>query len=119
MPYRRYYNSNSSSGCGSFVIAYVVLMIVSSLCSSGKATASSSVPSIANSYNSSGIQAQSPTSRSSQCDPAYPDACLVDGIGDYDCAGGSGNGPNYAPRRIRVLPPDPFGLDRDGDGVGC
>ena len=29
------------------------------------------------------------------CDPAYPDVCLHQGIGDYDCAGGSGNGPNY------------------------
>src|SRR6266542_1590775 len=53
------------------------------------------------------------------CDPAYPDACLHDGIGDYDCAGGSGNGPNYVDGPIRVLPPDPFDLDRDGDGVGC
>ncbi len=53
------------------------------------------------------------------CDPAYPDACLHDGIGDYDCAGGSGNGPNYVEGPIRVLPPDPFDLDRDGDGVGC
>jgi hypothetical protein len=36
-----------------------------------------------------------------------------------DCAGGSGNGPNYVRGPIRVRPPDPFGLDRDGDGVGC
>src|SRR6266511_355332 len=41
------------------------------------------------------------------CDPAYPDACLHDGIGDYDCAGGSGNGPNYVRGPIRVRPPDP------------
>ncbi|ADP84677.1 hypothetical protein FraEuI1c_6707 [Pseudofrankia inefficax] len=53
------------------------------------------------------------------CDPAYPDNCLHDGIGDYDCAGGSGNGPNYVSGPIRVLPPDPFGLDGDGDGIGC
>lgn len=53
------------------------------------------------------------------CDSAYPDACLHDGIGDYDCAGGSGNGPNYVDGPIRVRPPDPFGLDSDGDGVGC
>jgi hypothetical protein len=53
------------------------------------------------------------------CDPAYPDACLHDGIGDYDCAGGSGNGPNYVEGPITVRPPDPFGLDRDHDGVGC
>jgi len=53
------------------------------------------------------------------CDPAYPDACLHDGIGDYDCAGGSGNGPNYVDGPITVRAPDPFDLDRDGDGVGC
>jgi hypothetical protein len=53
------------------------------------------------------------------CDPAYPEVCLHDGIGDYDCAGGSGNGPNYVDGPVKVLAPDPFGLDRDGDGIGC
>jgi hypothetical protein len=38
------------------------------------------------------------------CDPAYPDVCLHQGIGDYDCAGGSGNGPNYVEGPLRVLP---------------
>jgi hypothetical protein len=55
----------------------------------------------------------------SNCDPAYPDVCLQDGIGDYDCAGGSGDGPNYVTRPIKVLPPDPFRLDYDHDGIGC
>lgn len=54
---------------------------------------------------------------------AYVDSedWCVDGIGDYDCEGGSGDGPNYAPRGVRLVDPkvDPFGLDRDGDGVGC
>ncbi len=53
------------------------------------------------------------------CDPSYPDACLKDGIGDYDCAGGTGNGPNYVKGPIRVLPPDPFRLDSDHNGWGC
>jgi hypothetical protein len=53
------------------------------------------------------------------CDSAYPGVCLHDGIGDYDCAGGSGNGPNYVEGPIRVRPPDPFDLDRDHDGEGC
>jgi hypothetical protein len=56
---------------------------------------------------------------SGNCDPSYPGSCLHDGIGDYDCAGGSGNGPNYVDGPIRVRPPDPFDLDRDGDGLGC
>jgi hypothetical protein len=55
----------------------------------------------------------------SDCDPSYPDVCLRDGIGDYDCAGGSGNGPNYVSGPIRVIGSDPFGLDADGDGWGC
>ncbi|WP_050803369.1 MULTISPECIES: hypothetical protein [Protofrankia] len=53
------------------------------------------------------------------CNPAYPDVCLKDGIGDYDCAGGSGNGPNYVTGPVRVLSPDPFRLDSDHDGFGC
>jgi len=60
-----------------------------------------------------------PPAPASNCDPAYPDNCLRDGIGDYDCAGGSGNGPNYVQGPVKVLPPDPFRLDADGDGVGC
>jgi hypothetical protein len=53
------------------------------------------------------------------CDPSYPDVCLKQGIGDYDCAGGSGNGPNYVDGPIAVRGDDPFDLDRDHDGVGC
>jgi hypothetical protein len=55
----------------------------------------------------------------STCDPSYPDVCLKDGIGDYDCSSGSGNGPNYVTGPVRVLSPDPFGLDANHDGVGC
>jgi hypothetical protein len=53
------------------------------------------------------------------CDPSYVGQCLHDGIGDYDCAGGSGNGPNYVSGPVRVVGSDPFGLDADGDGTGC
>ncbi len=37
---------------------------------------------------------------------------------DYDCAGGSGNGPYYT-GAVRVIGSDVFDLDRDGDGMGC
>lgn len=57
--------------------------------------------------------------KANNCDPAYPDTCLKDGIGDYDCSSGSGNGPNYVHGPLAVRPPDPFDLDRDGDGIGC
>ena len=53
----------------------------------------------------------------SNCNPNYSGACL-DKPGDYDCAGGSGNGPNYT-GRVTVIGADVYGLDRDGDGVAC
>ena len=52
------------------------------------------------------------------CHPSYEGACLDTNAGDYDCRGGSGDGPNYT-GRIRVVGPDVFGLDRDGNGIGC
>lgn len=38
---------------------------------------------------------------------------------DVDCAGGSGNGPYYVQGPVYVIGTDRYGLDRDGDGVGC
>jgi micrococcal nuclease len=55
----------------------------------------------------------------SNCHPSYSNVCLQMGIGDYDCQGGSGNGPNYVKGPVLVVGPDDFGLDSDGDGVGC
>ena len=59
------------------------------------------------------------TAPSRDCDPSYPGVCLDPDAVDYDCAGGSGDGPEYVRGPIRVRPPDPFDLDRVGDGVGC
>ena len=59
------------------------------------------------------------TTPARSCDPSYPDVCLDPDALDYDCAGGSGNGPRYVNGPIRVRPPDPFDLDREGDGWGC
>ena len=53
------------------------------------------------------------------CDPGYIGVCIQIGIGDYDCAGGSGNGPNYVQGPFQVVGPDPHGLDGDNDGWGC
>lgn len=53
----------------------------------------------------------------SKCHPEYS-GCLQIDAGDYDCAGGSGNGPNYT-GKVQVYGSDPFGLDRDGNGWGC
>jgi endonuclease YncB( thermonuclease family) len=38
---------------------------------------------------------------------------------DYDCAGGSGDGPEYADGPILVFGSDPYYLDSEGDGVAC
>jgi hypothetical protein len=52
------------------------------------------------------------------CHPSYTGACLDPNAYDYDCAGGSGNGPKYT-GKVRVVGPDVFRLDADGDGWGC
>ena len=38
---------------------------------------------------------------------------------DYDCAGGSGDGPKYVYGTVKVTGSDPYGLDSDNDGTGC
>lgn len=46
------------------------------------------------------------------CTPGYSPCLTYHGGADYDCAGGSGNGPYYTRS-------DPYGLDADNDGYGC
>jgi hypothetical protein len=53
-----------------------------------------------------------------RCHPSYTGACLDPTASDYDCRGGSGNGPKYT-GKVRVVGPDVFRLDADGDGWGC
>jgi hypothetical protein len=38
---------------------------------------------------------------------------------DYDCLGGTGDGPEYVSGPVRVSGFDPYGLDYKGDGIGC
>lgn len=59
-----------------------------------------------------------PAAPGSSCDPNYAGAC-VPIASDVDCAGGSGNGPAYVAGPVQVIGTDIYGLDRDGDGVGC
>lgn len=54
----------------------------------------------------------------STCHPSYKGACLDPSLSDYDCEGGSGDGPGYT-GRVRVVGYDEYGLDADGDGIGC
>jgi hypothetical protein len=58
------------------------------------------------------------TRKALQCDPNYSGAC-VPIASDVDCAGGSGNGPAYVQGPVRVVGTDIYGLDADGDGIGC
>ena len=59
-----------------------------------------------------------PLDDGSDCDPNYSGAC-VPVASDVDCAGGSGNGPAYVQEPVRVIGNDIYGLDRNGDGIGC
>jgi hypothetical protein len=54
----------------------------------------------------------------SDCDPSYEGACLDPSAADYDCEGGSGDGPAYT-GTVTVVGDDHFDLDRDGDGIAC
>lgn len=63
------------------------------------------------------------TGRGSGDCAAYEDSAgwCEEGVEDYDCAGGTGDGPNYVPGPVTLVDPDhdPFDLDRDNDGLGC
>ncbi|MFI2473493.1 hypothetical protein [Nocardia xishanensis] len=52
----------------------------------------------------------------SNCHASYIPCLPI--VSDVDCEGGSGNGPVYT-GRVQVIGPDEYGLDRDGDGIGC
>ena len=52
------------------------------------------------------------------CHPSYTGACLDPSASDYDCAGGSGDGPKYT-GFVQVVGYDEYGLDADNDGLGC
>lgn len=62
----------------------------------------------------------SQSQQQSNCDPNYTGACVPNVYPqDVDCAGGSGNGPYYVQGPVKVVGVDRYGLDRDGNGVGC
>jgi hypothetical protein len=64
------------------------------------------------------FQYRSRNSPGSNCDPNYAGACLRPDVSDYDCEGGTGDGPYYT-GRVEVVGDDHYDLDRDGDGVAC
>jgi hypothetical protein len=65
------------------------------------------------------VQASGGGGGGGSCHPSYKGACLSPSASDYDCGGGSGNGPEYVWTTVRVVGYDEYGLDSDGDGLGC
>jgi hypothetical protein len=63
--------------------------------------------------------AQSTAPAKKRCDPNYSGRCLKPNVSDYDCAGGSGNGPYYVSGPFRVVGTDHYRLDADRDGIAC
>jgi hypothetical protein len=59
-----------------------------------------------------------PPPSDSGCDPNYVGACVPAAASDVDCAGGSGDGPDYV-GPVQVVGSDPYDLDADGDGYAC
>ena len=59
-----------------------------------------------------------PSEGGMSCNPNYSGGC-VPNASDVDCAGGSGDGPEYVAGPVQVIGSDEYGLDHDGDGVGC
>ncbi len=47
-----------------------------------------------------------------RCDPSYPTVCIPPPPPDLDCS-------EIDERDFEVRGPDPHGLDRDHDGIGC
>lgn len=54
---------------------------------------------------------------SAECDPNYSGCVPI--ASDVDCAGGTGNGPAYVKGPVKVIGKDIYGLDRNGNGIGC
>jgi hypothetical protein len=64
------------------------------------------------------VAAPATTTAKKRCHPSYKGACLKPNAYDYDCRGGSGDGPYYT-GKVRIVGPDVYRLDADGDGWGC
>ena len=60
---------------------------------------------------------EAPPESGGDCDPNYSGCVPI--ASDVDCTGGSGNGPKYVSGPVRVTGSDVYGLDRDGNGIGC
>ena len=62
--------------------------------------------------------AAEPEPAASGCDDNYAGGC-VPIASDVDCAGGSGDGPEYVEGPVRVVGNDVYDLNRDSDDIAC
>ncbi len=83
----------------------------------GGAIAVASAVAYTNAHSPVGTTTAAVSQPPSGCHPSYKGAC-VPITSDVDGIGGRGNGPAYVGRVI-VVGPDVYGLDHDGDGIGC
>lgn len=58
------------------------------------------------------VSATQTYAQTENCDPSYPNVCIPPPPPDLNCG-------DITDKNVRVLPPDPHGLDRDVDGIGC
>jgi hypothetical protein len=65
-----------------------------------------------------GTKVEPEPSTGGNCDPNYAGAC-VPVASDVDCAGGSGDGPEYVEGPVQVVGDDHYDLNRDDDDVAC
>lgn len=101
------------SGAGALVAGLIVVALVGSIAFGMLAGVTGIDP-----LGLNESAAQPTTDESDRCDPNYEGECLDPDSYDYDCEGGSGDGPQYA-GLVEVVGDDTYGLDRDGDGTGC
>jgi hypothetical protein len=64
-----------------------------------------------------GTKVDQPAQSGGGCDPNYSGCVPI--ASDVDCAGGSGNGPEYVQGPIRVIGTDIYHLDANHDGIAC
>lgn len=89
--------------------ALLIIALLGASCTP-RTTTSTSQPS----NNPAAVQANKAPA---ECDPNYSPCVPV--ASDVDCVGGGGNGPAYVKGPVTVIGQDIYGLDRDGNGVGC
>ena len=75
-------------------------------------------PAVTSGFTPVPVVVVAPAPAPSGCDPNYGGGC-VPIASDVDCAGGSGNGPEYVQGPVTVIGTDIYDLHRDGDGIAC